>query len=152
MGYVFPMMMLVCLCGQPTQRAKTLNFGRDKCPWHLVATPSFMIGTRVSFLIILNQKNLWSTLIYQFEHLGHPTIHVLAKILPKPKMRIHKISDTYSHISNKFSLFQFKRMEEVAKKVAPGKMNHKNAIKCCQIVLFNSKTATGWLTFSTVAC
>jgi hypothetical protein len=22
---------------------------------------------------ILNQKNLWPTLIYQFEHLGHPT-------------------------------------------------------------------------------
>ena len=138
MGYVFPMMMLVCLCGQPTQRAKTLNFGRDKCPWHLVATPSFMIGTRVSFLIILNQKNLWSTLIYQFEHLGHPTIHVLAKILPKPKMRIHKISDTYSHISNEFSLFQFKRMEEVTKKVAPGTQKNDKILSNCPIYLKNS--------------
>ena len=24
---------------------------------------------------ILNQKNLWPTLIYQFEHLGHPSLH-----------------------------------------------------------------------------
>ena len=31
-------------------------------------------------------------------------------------------------------------MEEVTKKVAPGKINHKNAIKSCQIVLFSSKT------------
>ena len=43
-------------------------------------------------------------------------------------------------------------MEEVTKKVAPGKINHKNAIKSYQIVLFSSKTATEWLSSSTVAC
>ena len=43
-------------------------------------------------------------------------------------------------------------MEEVTKKDAPGKINHKNAIKSCQIVLFSSKTATEDLSFSTVAC
>ena len=42
---------------------------------------------------------------------------------------------------NKFSLFQLKRMSEVTKKVAPGKKNHKNAKKYCQIVLFSSKKA-----------
>ena len=35
-------------------------------------------------------------------------------------------------------------MEEVTKKVAPGKINHKNAIKSCQIVLFSSKTVAWW--------
>ena len=43
-------------------------------------------------------------------------------------------------------------MEEVTKKVAPGKINHKNAIKSCQIALFGSKTATEWPSSSTVAC
>ena len=33
-------------------------------------------------------------------------------------------------------------MEEVTKKVAPGKINHKNAIKACQIVLYSSKITT----------
>jgi hypothetical protein len=42
--------------------------------------------------------------------------------------------------------------EEVTNKIAPGKINHKNAIKFCQIVLFNSKTAAKRLISSTVAC
>jgi hypothetical protein len=32
-------------------------------------------------------------------------------------------------------------MEEVTKKVEPGKINHKNAIKSCQIVLFSYQEA-----------
>ena len=51
---------------------------------------------------------------------------------------------------NKFSLFQFKRMEEVTKKVAPGKINNKNAKKSCQIVLCCSKSATERPSSSTV--
>jgi hypothetical protein len=40
-------------------------------------------------------------------------------------------------------------MEEVVtKEVAPGKIDHKNTIKFCQIVLFSSKTATEWLNSS----
>ena len=51
-------------------------------------------------IIILNQKNLWSTLIYQFQHLGHPTVQCtcLTKIVLKPRIKIHKISDTHSQI------------------------------------------------------
>ena len=41
-------------------------------------------------------------------------------------------------------------MEEVTKKVAPGKINHKNAIKSCKIVLFSSKNATERPSSSTV--
>ena len=37
--------------------------------------------------------------------------------------------------SNNFSLSQFKTMQEVPKKVAHGKKNHKMAIKSCQIIL-----------------
>ena len=54
--------------------------------------------------------------------------------------------------SNKFSLLQLKRMLEVTKKVAYGKMNHKNAIKSCQIVLFISKSGTERLSSGTVVC
>ena len=43
-------------------------------------------------------------------------------------------------------------MEEVTKKVAPGKIKKKNAIKSGQIVLFSSKTAAKRLNSSTVAC
>ena len=45
-------------------------------------------------------------------------------------------SNGYVSFSNKFSLFQLKRMLQVTKKVAYGKMNHKSAIKSYQIVLF----------------
>ena len=37
-----------------------------------------------------------------------------------------------------FFLFQFKRMEEASKKVAPGKTDHIHALKSCQIVLFKN--------------
>jgi hypothetical protein len=40
--------------------------------------------------------------------------------------------------------------KEVTKKVTPGKINHKNAIKSCQIVLLSSKSATERLSSSTV--
>ena len=43
-------------------------------------------------------------------------------------------------------------MQEVTKKVAPGKINHKNAIKSCQIVLLSSKTTTEKPRSSTVVC
>ena len=46
-----------------------------------------------------------------------------------------------------FSLFQLKRT-----KVAYGKINHENAIKSCQIVLFISKSATERLSSGTVVC
>ena len=39
----------------------------------------------------------------------------------------------YVWFTNKLSLFQLKRMEEVTKKVASGKINHKNSIKSCQL-------------------
>ena len=52
--------------------------------------------------------------------------------------------------SNKFSIFQLKRMQEVTKKGALGKINHKNAKKSCQIVLFSSKSATERQSSSTV--
>jgi hypothetical protein len=29
---------------------------------------------------LLNQKNLWPTMIYQFEHLGHPNIHLFPEL------------------------------------------------------------------------
>ena len=45
----------------------------------------------------------------------------------------------YVYFINNFSVFQLKRMQEVAKKVAHGKMNRKTAMKCCQIILFCSK-------------
>ena len=41
-------------------------------------------------------------------------------------------------------------MLEVTKKVAPGKINHKNANKSCEIVLFSSKSATERPSSSTV--
>ena len=41
-------------------------------------------------------------------------------------------------------------MEEVTKKVVISKINHKNAIKSCQIVLFTPKTAAEWVSSSTV--
>ena len=37
-------------------------------------------------------------------------------------------------------------------RVVPGKINHKNAIKSCQIVLFSSKTATERASYDTVVC
>ena len=37
-------------------------------------------------------------------------------------------------------------------KVAPGKINHRNAIKSCQIVLFSSKSTIERLSSSTVVC
>ena len=40
--------------------------------------------------------------------------------------------------------------KEVTKKVALGKINHKNAKKSCQIVLFSSKSATERPSSSTV--
>ena len=49
------------------------------------------------------------------------------------------ILKAYVWFSNKFSLFQLKRMEEVTKKVALGEINYKNAKTSCQIVLFSSK-------------
>ena len=51
-----------------------------------------------------------------------------------------------------YFMFQLKSMKEVAKKVAPGIINHKNAIKFCQIVLFSSKSATERQSSSTVVC
>ena len=43
-------------------------------------------------------------------------------------------------------------MEEVTKKVAPGKINHRNATKSCQIFIFSSKGAIERLSSSTVVC
>ena len=37
-------------------------------------------------------------------------------------------------------------------KVGPGKINHKNAIKSCQIVLFSSKSAAERLSSTTIVC
>ena len=50
----------------------------------------------------------------------------------------YKVPD--NSLFNNFSLFEIKSLEELTKKVAQCKTNHKNEKTSCQIVLFSTKT------------